>query len=404
VVAIDRFWRVAALVLALAGCQAPNPSLGEADIPAGRTLVTDGITERGDRIFAVTLPEAGCRAPEAWSRSGSEWRRTATGAPIAAEPCPSATARLAADGRTLAIYEFGEGRAQVLAVDGDNFTPMGAAAIAARPGSRFPPPGPNLALSGDGSPLLLGSINRNCRTPSPAERYCGVAELFERRDGAWQRVAVLLPPPDQDGLTRFGQSVALSPDGNLALAGGTGEAGGAGTLWVYSLDRPEPKPAQSLTAPEPQPGFANALSLSADGSWLAVGGDQSVHLFERHGSGLAWRKTLSPPDQGVGYFGETVALSGDGRLLLVGAPRTDCAEGDRCGVAYLFDRDRSWGLARTIRPSTNASDANFGHHLAISRDGRHLAVQGASIHVFTLGGQEVDGVSQYGGERQFEPS
>jgi WD40 repeat protein len=331
----------------------------------------------------VTLPETGCRAAEAWERSGAEFRKAATGTPLAGTPCPSVTARLAADGRTLAVYEYSEGRAEIMVLDGDRFTSIGSAAITASAGSRFPPPGPNLAFSADGGRLLLGSINRNCRTPSSAERYCGVAELFERRDGAWQRSAVLLPPPDQDGLTRFGQSVALSPDGTLALAGGTGEAGGVGTLWVYRLDSPEPRPIQDLTLAEPEPGFANALSWSADGSWLAVGGDQSVHLFERQGEGFALRKTLGPPvGSSAGYFGETVALSGDGGRLLVGAPRTNCPEGDRCGVAYLFDRDRGWALARTVRPATNAGDANFGHHLAISRDGRHLAVQGAIIHVF----------------------
>lgn len=385
---INRFWGVATLALpvALAACQAPDSALGEAAIPSGRILMTDGVTDRGDRIFAVTLPETGCRAPQAWTRSGADWRETATGSPVAAEPCPPVTARVAADGRTLAIYDFSQGRAQVLALDADTFTPAGVAAITAAPGSRFPPPGSNLALSGNGSRLLLGSINRNCRTPSPGERYCGVAELFERRDATWRQTAVLLPPPDQDGLTRFGQSVALSGDGTLALAGGTGQAGGVGTLWVYALDRPEPPSIQALTASEPQPGFGNALSWSADGSWLAVGGEQSVHLFAREGSGFTLRKALRAPDQTAGYFGETVALSGDGRLLLVGAPRTNCAEGDRCGVAYLFDRDRSWGLARTIRPATNNGDANFGHHLAISGDGLHLAVQGAVIHVFTLEG------------------
>ena len=136
-----------------------------------------------------------------------------------------------------------------------------AAAITATPGSRFPPPGPNLALSSDGSRLLLGSINRNCRTPSPAERYCGVAELFERRDGAWQRTATLLPPPDQDGLTRFGQSVALSPDGTLALAGGTGEAGGAGMLWVYAMDGPEPQPIQALRPARAAAGLRQCAEL-----------------------------------------------------------------------------------------------------------------------------------------------
>jgi hypothetical protein len=232
----------------------------------------------------------------------------------------------------------------------------------------------------------LGSINRGCRIPAPGERTCGVAELFERRDGVWHRSTRLLPPSDWDGATRFGQSVALSGDGTLALAGGTGEPGEEGSLWVYALGEPEPRPVQQLTAPVGEPGFANDLALAADDSWLAIGGDQSVHLFRRAGGQFALQASLAPPHPEAGYFGETVALSGDGRLLLVGAPRTNCAEGDRCGVAYLFDRDRSWGLARTIRPATNTPDANFGHHVAISRDGRHLAVQGAVIHVFELGG------------------
>jgi hypothetical protein len=387
-VTTHRICRAAALLLglAIAGCQQPRAPLVEAGIPAGRTLVTDGVTERGERIVAVAAGDADCRTPQAWSRAGDAWREVAIGRPLAAQPCPAVTARLAADGRTLAVYDFGAGRAEVFALDGSAFQPLGSAAITAGIGSRFPPPGPNVALSADGRRLLLGSINRNCRSPSAAERYCGVAELFERRDEVWERLATLLPPPDQDGFTRFGQSVALSSDGMLALAGGTGEPGFSGTLWVYPMTGATPTPIQELTTAESQTGFANAVSWSSDGTWLAVGGDQSVHLYHRTGDRFNLDRTLSPPDSSAGYFGEMLALSGDGRRLLVGAPRTDCARGDRCGVAYLYECNPSWALARTIRPSTSAGDANFGHHLAISRDGRHLAVQGAIIHVFALGG------------------
>ena len=372
--------------LALAGCQAPTAKLGEADIPAGRTLVTDGIDGRGEVVFAIADAAAECRAPQAWRRAGADWREAATGAPLAATPCPTVTARGAADGRTMAIYDYGAARAEIYRLEGDGFVADGSAAITAMVGSRFPPPGPNLALSADGRRLLLGALNRNCRTPAAGERYCGVAELFERQGERWERVATLLPPADRDGFTRFGQSVALSADGTVALAGGTGEPGFSGALWVYPLAGAEPAPVQELSLAESHNGFANAVSWSADGAWLAVGGDQAVHLFQRRGDRFDLERSLPPPDKAAGYFGETVALSGNGRLLLVGAPRTDCAQGDRCGVAYLFERDRNWALARTIRPATNTGDANFGHHLAISRDGRHLAVQGAIIHVFTLAG------------------
>ena len=214
----------------------------------------------------------------------------------------------------------------------------------------------------------------------------GQAELFERRAGSWERTAIILPVPELVGRVGFGQSVALEPAAQLAMVGGTGEAGLSGALGVYALHGPEPRLVQILEPSKPMWGFATDLSLSGDGRWLAVGGGHSVHVYERSGDGFVLHKVLIPPDLAAGYFGETVALSRDGRRLLIGAPRTDCAEGPRCGLVYLFERDRFWRLARTIRPATSLPEANFGHHLALSADGRHAAVQGAGLHMFTLGG------------------
>ena len=381
--------RISRIVLLwLAACQAPAPhsELAEADIPAGRTLARDGFASGGETIVVVSGAGSACRAPQIWGRRGADWRETSSGPSLSATACPSVSAIVAADGATIAVYDYSAGTAQLLDMDSGGFTAAGTARIAGEAGFSFPPPGPNVALSADGSRLLLGSVNRGCRAWPDGQRFCGSAELFERRDGTWERVATLVPPEDHDGFTRFGQSVAITPDSVLALAGGTGEPGFPGTLWVYALGRGEPLIVQQLTIAKPQGGFANDLSLAADGSWLAVGGDQSVHLFERVGGAFTLRKTLTPPDPDAGYFGATVALSADGSRLMVGAPRARCAEGDRCGVSYLFARDRFWSLARTIRPATNTPDANFGHHVAISRDGRYIAAQGEVIHVFSPGG------------------
>ena len=373
-----------AALLALGACQTPTAPMREEDIPAGRSLVGGGITAGGAAVVAVGT-DTDCGAPEVWARGGGGWVQRAIGPSLATNPCPVLAARLSGDGHVLAVYDFSEARAAVFDLAGAQVTPAGTAAIASAIGSRFPPPGPSVALSGDGGRLLLGALNRGCRSPA-GFRICGTAELFEREGGAWRRAAILRPPAADDGFAQFGQSVALTADGGLALAGGTGLPGGIGTLWVYRLGTPEPAAFQKLTAPDEQAEFANSLALAADGSWLAVGGSQSVHLFRRQGEGFVFDRTLGPPDRLVGYYGETVAISDDGRWLLVGAPRTDCDAGDRCGVAYLYDRNRGWGLARTIRPTTEVADANFGHHLAISPDGRQFAIQGAEIHVFTASG------------------
>ena len=67
--------------------------------------------------------------------------------------------------------------------------------------------------------------------------------------------------------------------------------------------------SRSWPRPSCRAEFANDLSLAADGSWLAVGAEQSVFLYERVGEGFVYRRTLMPPDLDAGQFGETVALS-----------------------------------------------------------------------------------------------
>lgn len=291
---------------------------------------------------------------------------------------------LAPDARTLAVYDFSAGRAEVQSLVEGQFMPAGTASLTATPGFPFPAPGPNLAFSADARMLLLGSLNRACRRPTPNVRACGTAELFVRRGDGWIGAAAFQPLPERDGRIRFGQAVALSPTGDLALVGGTGEPGRSGALWVYALDGDEPRLVQILSPPKPEGGFANDLSLAADGSWLAVGGEQAVYLYERNGKNFSYRKKLTPPDLAAGHFGETVALSADGGRLLVGAPRTACTAGERCGIAYLFERDRYWQPTRTIRPDKPTPDANFSHHLALSPDGKRAALQGAAVHVIVL--------------------
>jgi hypothetical protein len=290
-------------------CQAPPPALKEWDIPAGRTLVRDGLAPGGDLVVATDDSPERCRAPQAWTREGDHWREVAQGPALPRDACPRITAQLAGDGRTLAVHDYSAGRAEVLAVEDGRIAPMGMVSIRGEPGSRFPPPGPNLALASDGQKLLLGSINRGCRALPDGGRGCGQAELFEMRAGTWKRIATIVPVAELAARIRFGESVALDPAGGLAVVGGTGEPDQSGALGVYKLDRHEPRLVQTLTPSKPMWGFATDLSLSGDGRRLAVGGGHSVHVYERTEDGFALDKVLVPPDLTAGYFGETVALS-----------------------------------------------------------------------------------------------
>lgn len=370
--------------LALAGCAGVGPlTLEEVSLPEGRSLVRDGLIPAGDRVMVRRETPGRCGAVELWGTHPGAAEPLAAAPPLVGSGCASLTDRLARDGRTLGLYDQGAGQATLLTVASGSLEVDGVVRLAAPAGFAFPPPGPNLAFDGRGARLLLGVSNRGCRRGERAAA-CGVAELFARTASGWEPAARLAPAEEAVRReVRFGQAVALSAEGTLALVGGTGQPGQAGGLWVFALGGGEPREVGSLRPDRLDGWFANDLALSGDAGWLAVGGEQAVYLYRRTGDGFRLHARLTPPEPGAGHFGESVALAADGRTLLVGAPRSPCGAGSRCGAAYLYARGEGWGYRGAIRPAVERARADFGHRVALGADGQHLAVQGAVLHLFT---------------------
>ena len=217
----------------------------------------------------------------------------------------------------------------------------------------------------------------------------------------------------------FGWSVALSADGQTLAVGTTGEDNIAGAVFVIS--RTETNWEQQAYVKASNNGlddrFGNSVALSADGNTLAVGainedsaakgidGDQgdttleagAVYVFRR--TGAIWEQQAyvkaSNTDGGDG-FGFSVALSADGDTLAVGASGEDCStsgiNGDQAddtagesGAVYVFSRSEStWEQQAYIKASNVLPGANFGESVALSADGRTLAV-GASGEDLQIG-------------------
>ena len=155
-------------------------------------------------------------------------------------------------------------------------------------------------------------------------------------------------------------------------------------------------------------GFGTSLSLSADGTRLAVGkpGESSnatgvggvennyaaaasgaVYVFLRTGSTWTQEAYLKASNTGAGdLFGLAVSLSADGTRLAVGAPNEDSSAmgvgGDQAsnatsnsGAAYVFQRTvTGWAQEAYVKASNPDVDDNFGNALALSADGTHLAI------------------------------
>ena len=146
--------------------------------------------------------------------------------------------------------------------------------------------------------------------------------------------------------------------------------------------------------------FGVAVALSADGGTLAVGAsgessqgadpadnslDQSgaVYVFTRHSG--TWqqqaRLKASNPDQND-RFGTSIALSGDGDTLAVGAVGESSSNGDpldnsgaRNGAVYVFTRSGdAWQQQIYLKAFNTDADDHFGNSLALDAKGDTLAV------------------------------
>jgi hypothetical protein len=194
--------------------------------------------------------------------------------------------------------------------------------------------GSAVALSSNGDTLAVGAPGRNVDE--------GSVYIFLRTGTSWS---------EEDNLTasnagandQFGASVALSNDGNR-LAVGT------------------PFEDSDTT------GINNATNESASNSGAA-------YVFVR--SGISWSEEAYVKASNTGTddnFGTSVALSNDGDTLTVGAPGEDDTATDS-GAAYVFVRSgTSWSQEAYLKASNPDAQDAFGHSLALSGDGSTLAV------------------------------
>ncbi len=156
--------------------------------------------------------------------------------------------------------------------------------------------------------------------------------MFTRSNGVWTQQAKLAGN-DAVGNTHQGISVALSGDGNTAIVGGPQDNNGIGAVWVFTR---------------------------SGGQWTQQGG-----------------KLVGSGADGKAGQGSSVALSGDGNLVIVGGPSDGTGFDNETGAAWLFARsDGTWSQLQKL--ANNGSEgfpqAFFGASVALSADGRTALV------------------------------
>ncbi|HUA73437.1 MAG TPA: IPT/TIG domain-containing protein [Solirubrobacteraceae bacterium] len=251
--------------------------------------------------------------------------------------------------------------------------------------------GTSVALSADGSTLLVGG-------PQDANPARGAAWVFVRSGSQWAQQGSKLtgvevpnePPPAEEecaeesqeeaGECSFGNSVALSADGNTALIGEPSATTRHGNAWIFTRSGETWTRAAVLVGGAGAGGrFGKSVALSADGHTALVGDPSaaaqrgSAWVFTGGGGSWSEQAVLTQPAAAhFDHLGRAVALSGDGATALLGAP----GAGGYKGGAWVFSRSSSvWSVfGGELTGSGEEGEGRFGKSLALSADGQTALV------------------------------
>jgi hypothetical protein len=194
-----------------------------------------------------------------------------------------------------------------------------------------------------------------------------------------------LIPTDRTDAVNFGFSVSLSQDGTIALVGSNLHNGGGGTgfgaAYVFvRLDDGWTQQAK-LQAADMEAGdyFGNSVSLSQDGTIALIGAPYedtggssagAAYIFTRSGSTWTQQAKIQAGDkQASDFFGFAVSLSGDGGTALVGAHNEDTG-GTDAGATYVFVASGgTWTQQAKIQAGDKQANDLFGYAVSLSDNG-----------------------------------
>ena len=263
-----------------------------------------------------------------------------------------------------------------------------------------------VAFNGDGSQLVVGLPYYAVNRVYPGAVYTFTVGGITWGSAVHQTDKVFakqnLSLTDNEG---FGSSVALSDDGTkLAVGAKFNDTGGTnrGAVYLFELSGGDTFGDSIYYTAKIAHGngvslsnidrFGSSVALSKDGHKLVVGAPYddtggkdygAVYLLNIGGS--LWGKEVSQLSKLVstttGYFGESLALSGDGTKLAVGVPFNNTGGHNRGLVKlYTLNRSNTFTLSQTYGHNKGGTalslhnDERFGTSVALSDNGSKLVV------------------------------
>ncbi|GFH60416.1 hypothetical protein CTEN210_16892 [Chaetoceros tenuissimus] len=221
----------------------------------------------------------------------------------------------------------------------------------------------SMAISGDGNRLAIGA---------EAKQGKGGFYIFDWENDVWtlQSKQVLGGPNSM-----FGNSIAMSDDGNTLVVGSPNDFGGGGSIQIFAFD-PASKDwiSSAKFIGEGVDSAGTAVTISGDAKTVAyslpsLNNFGGVKTLVMNGS---WVESGTINSDAYTFFGGSLALTFDGQRLAVGERLRSQSTG---GVkVYDYNSDQSEWIQNGQTLIGNIAGGRFGSDIDISGDGSRLVV------------------------------
>ena len=181
--------------------------------------------------------------------------------------------------------------------------------------------GNSTALSADGNTLLISAPNYHAGY--------GAVYAYAKSLYGWKQISIIGKPADAVGdSVLFGSSISLSADGSTAVIAASNDSSGKGAVWIFKYK---------------------------DSTWVQLGN-------KLHASNLS----------ATANFGSSIALSSNARKIIIGAP----GQNNSKGATYYFKQVDStyFQIGNSLTDTTSDNTSNFGATVTMSANGDLFAV------------------------------
>lgn len=233
--------------------------------------------------------------------------------------------------------------------------------------------GTAVAMSGNGEYVAVSSSYSNI--------VGSKVYVYRVSSGLWERQATIIPT--SPNALAFGQSLALSTDGALLIIGDpldTADGASAGTCYIYQRISMAWSLLTKIDISDPAAGklYGNSVAINEDATIIAVGSPSSigsgyagsVYVFSLNRLTYAWSQSAKILQQGNiqnTLFGNAIDISADGKYLAIGAPSSN--------QAHIYNNvNNAWVKQFTLFPTNAPAQSRFGTNVKISGDGNFCLV------------------------------